>query len=410
MEENNKIERITIKYHHITKIKTEDNTHSINLGTIVWDYSEQLIIDRKTDTIEQNQFVGDECDIKHCYHIGEGVSAFLDGFDNANLFSHIEGNPDDVIDDPNEEKNYTVEVLFSNRETKVFSGSYDKRALPDDWAEFMDGLCDFISFYGMGEILDSKFYNTAKRRLSDNRIAYVKFDDFGKEYCYFCKDETIAVGDNVIVPVRDDGEITEAIVTKIGFYSDEQSPYPIEKMKEIIGKSEEKLLKPEFKSDFYWDDIINPPDKKEELLRVLTYFDVTIYTSKDYPERLFDDECCIKINNPNGENIEIWLEDDLLLRFDELILNYGDDEIGYNEMIGTIMALVSNQRCILKIYSNENYFASILSEGIVKKDSDPMDILDSIKEHQNIINAINENGGIIQAAYWDKTLDAEFKI
>lgn len=71
----------------------------------------------------------------------------------------------------------------------------------------------------------------------------VLFGDFRKRYYYLTDDDTIEVGNQVIVPVGDDG--TERIVevvkkeyldTDIAFLPPEHAGLPVQKVKWIIGK------------------------------------------------------------------------------------------------------------------------------------------------------------------------------
>lgn len=84
-----------------------------------------------------------------------------------------------------------------------------------------------------------------KKRMANDKmiILSVLFGDFGKRYYYLTDDDTIEVGNQVIVPVGDDG--TERIVevvkkeyldTDTVFLPPEQAGLPVQKVKRIIGK------------------------------------------------------------------------------------------------------------------------------------------------------------------------------
>lgn len=55
-----KVNKITIHYHRVTKIKPKVPI-SETVDTYTWDYSEQLIIDRKSETMEHIQRIGSGC-------------------------------------------------------------------------------------------------------------------------------------------------------------------------------------------------------------------------------------------------------------------------------------------------------------------------------------------------------------
>ena len=66
---------------------------------VTWDYTEHLVIDRETETLrahpEYRVLAGR---ISRKYEIEGGIESLLENFDAEDLFGHIEGNPDDVID------------------------------------------------------------------------------------------------------------------------------------------------------------------------------------------------------------------------------------------------------------------------------------------------------------------------
>ena len=71
-------------------------------------------------------------------------------------------------------------------------------------------------------------------------VAFNEFDDNG--YSYFYDDDSIKIGDKVIVPVGKDNK--EKVGTVINFWrlSEERLPYPAEKTKKIIRKADAQKL------------------------------------------------------------------------------------------------------------------------------------------------------------------------
>ena len=69
-----------------------------------------------------------------------------------------------------------------------------------------------------------------------NHIIYVQFTPDGREYSYLSDDETVAAGDHVIVPAGPDNEEKLARVSRVELLSDEELPYPLEKMKKLLRK------------------------------------------------------------------------------------------------------------------------------------------------------------------------------
>lgn len=152
------------------------------------------------------------------------------------MFSHIEGNPDDVIDTPNETKDYKITIDYKKTPQKVVAGSFDKNGLPDNFEEFADAVFDFIRFYGWGEILDPSVYGKVKRRTTDYIYCSVVFEEGQKSYYYLTGDDSIEIGDFVLVPAGKDNHEAVVQVVDIEYFSAEDVPLPAEKTKHIIRK------------------------------------------------------------------------------------------------------------------------------------------------------------------------------
>jgi hypothetical protein len=230
------INRITLDYHRLTKIKPKEVPEGATWEYVTWDYTEHLIIDRETETLEHIQNIGTGCKVSHKYEIEGGIESLLENFDEEDLFLHIEGNLDDVIDTPNETKDYKITIDYKKNPQRVIEGSYDKNGLPEDFVDFAETVFDFIRFYGMGEILDPSVYSKAKRRKSEYIFCSVTFDEGYKSYYYMTDDDSIEVGDFVLVPAGKDNHEAVVEVVNIEYFSEENVPLPVEKTKRIIRK------------------------------------------------------------------------------------------------------------------------------------------------------------------------------
>lgn len=198
------INRIALDYHRVTKTKPKEVLEGATREFIAWDYTEHPIIERKTETLEHIQNIGSGCKVSHKYEIAGGVESLLENFDAVDLFTYVEGNSDDVIDTPNETKDYIITIDYKKSPQRVIEGSYDKIGLPEDFADFAGTVFEFIRFYGLGEVLHPSVYGKAKRRKSECIFCSVIFDDGYKSYYYLTDDDSIEVGDFVIVPAGKD--------------------------------------------------------------------------------------------------------------------------------------------------------------------------------------------------------------
>lgn len=238
-----RVDKITINYHRVTKIKPKVPI-SDTVEYCTWDYSEQLVIDRETETLEHTQRVGSGCVISRKYYVQEGVVGLLDDLDADCLFEHIVGNTPGVITDSLETKDYEITVDFKKRPQLVIKGTYDKNGLPSDFPELAEDILNFMLFYGIGEILDPSVYTKAKRKTNDFIFCSVEFNEGGKSYYYLTEDDTLYVGDLVLVPVGKEGRTAIVEIVNIEYFPEDKVPFPLDKAKSIIGKCTEEELNP----------------------------------------------------------------------------------------------------------------------------------------------------------------------
>ena len=118
---NNKpdrVDRVAIDYHRVTKIKPKIIPEGVTWEYATWDYSEKLVLDRKSETLEHTQNIGSGCVVSRKYYVQDGVVGLLDAIDTEDLFGEIEGNPDDVIENPLETQDYTITVDFKTKKVR----------------------------------------------------------------------------------------------------------------------------------------------------------------------------------------------------------------------------------------------------------------------------------------------------
>jgi hypothetical protein len=229
------INKITLDYCRLTKIKPKKVPENAR-EYFTWEYAEHLTIDRETETIEYIQNIGTRCKVSRKYEIEGGIESLLEHFNAEELFSQIEGNPHDVIDTPNETKDYKITIEYKNNPQRVIEGSYDKNGLPKDFANFAETVFDFMRFYRFGEMFEPSVYGKVKRRKSEYIYCSVIFDKGYKSYYYLTDDDSIEVGDFVIVPAGADNHEAVVEVVNIEYFSEENAPLPLEKTKRIICK------------------------------------------------------------------------------------------------------------------------------------------------------------------------------
>ena len=235
------INRITLDYLRTTIIEPSyeweyEEVDEEKREGLTWKYSERLIIDRRSDTLEHIQQITSGRKVTRKIEFEEMVKTLLDSFDPVTLFSCIEGNPEDIIDTLDVEKDYIITIDCKNGTSRTICGSFDKKGLPDDFGDFIEKVIDLMYYYGFGEIFSKSNYNRVIRRKSDYIYCSVSFRGGYKTYYYITDDDSIEVGDLVIVPAGRDNHETVVEVEEIEYFSEEDVPLPIEKTKRIIRK------------------------------------------------------------------------------------------------------------------------------------------------------------------------------
>lgn len=83
---------------------------------------------------------------------------------------------------------------------------------------------------------ENVLYGKAKRRQSEYIFCSITFDEGYKSYYYLTDDDSIEVGDFVLVPAGKDNHEAIVEVVNIEYFSEENAPLPIGKTKYIIRK------------------------------------------------------------------------------------------------------------------------------------------------------------------------------
>jgi len=76
-----------------------------------------------------------------------------------------------------------------------------------------------------------------KRRKGEYIYCSVTFDDSYKTYYYLTDDDSIEVGDLVMVPAGIDNHLAMVEVVKIEYFQDGNVPFPMNKIKKIVRKA-----------------------------------------------------------------------------------------------------------------------------------------------------------------------------
>jgi len=135
---------------------------------------------------------------------------------------------------------YELDAEYENGNTVSHHGLFNRTHIPEKtFKAFIDTIHVVTNVYGFGEILNLDGFMSA---IKSGEVKYcgVEFSDGGSIYHYRTTDLRINVGDIVIVPVGKDNEEKEAIIKTVDYCRWDDTPYPLEKTKQIIRKIDDR--------------------------------------------------------------------------------------------------------------------------------------------------------------------------
>jgi len=135
---------------------------------------------------------------------------------------------------------YKLEAEYEDGKIVTHHGAFDRVHIPEKaLSTFIDTIRLITNTYGFGEIINLDGFMSVVKP-GEVKYCGVEFSDSGRIYHYRTTDARIKAGDKVIVPVGDDSYRKEVTVKTIEFCRWDNTPYPLEKTKEIIGLVDDK--------------------------------------------------------------------------------------------------------------------------------------------------------------------------
>lgn len=139
---------------------------------------------------------------------------------------------------------YELGAEYEDSKTVSHKGIFDRAHMPEKtFTLFVDLLRVVIQSYGFGSIVGLSGFMGALKK-GEVKYCGVEFSDGGKIYHYRTTDLRIEVGDEVIVPVGENNYEREATIKTVEFCRWDDTPYPLEKTKEIIRMVDDDVASP----------------------------------------------------------------------------------------------------------------------------------------------------------------------
>ena len=200
-------------------------------------YGELLVLDRQALSIELTRQLTKEQKVFYRYE-GPEVEELFKKWDWKNYFAYISGNYTDTVELPDGPRDYIITLSYKKTPQRIIKNSFDKRGLPVGFPDFAQEVWGVLQAYvgNMGEILNPRFYTKVRREKSEYIFCSVAFGWSDKSYYYLTEDDTIEVGDKVVVPAGADNHEAVAEIVDLEYCSHNAFffPFPPEQAKKVL--------------------------------------------------------------------------------------------------------------------------------------------------------------------------------
>lgn len=234
-ETKNKVKSIEISLEQTAADEVKDQ-YANEYGICIHDTNEWLLISSQ-GSITYNRRIAHVGRVSLQYELKDKVAEFLKLYEDRDVFSRPKGNSPDTVQ--NEiRKTYKIVVTRDDGESSVLEGSFDKDGLPDNWADFVGRLKDFLQDQSLGMLFDSRVYSKVLRKSNEVAFCGVDIDGAVGTRYYRCGDE-ICEGDTVVVPTPMKHTMAIGRVVEIRNYPKDQIPKDMARVQEILGLAKE---------------------------------------------------------------------------------------------------------------------------------------------------------------------------
>lgn len=217
------LDKLIPEMHFVNRRRLEKVTlNYFRESAIGYEISEDLTLDRHAKFLTLDKKVS-----KHVYDFTPVEEKLFDAA--QNFFDNLDVQAFNELAMPK----IKIELVRHDGSIENIDAVYSESCLPG-LTEFIDVIKNFASD------LSAEIFAPLSEPEKDLQGKYifckVQFKGSYKSYTYRAEDETLAVGDIVDVPVGRNNEVAQARLVEIGYFDETDAPFPIDKIKTVIGK------------------------------------------------------------------------------------------------------------------------------------------------------------------------------
>lgn len=164
----------------------------------VEDIVERLTISSRTHEIAYNRRVGIHERVSFSLENPETVKDLLAWCEERPLFEVGKINQKPAAEE-DISRTYQITVLYADKKSASYSGSFDKGGLPGNWADFIGRVAAFFDTESLGEMFNARTFDRVPAKTDDAVFCGVEILGVVGARYYRCDDD-VCLGDVVIVP------------------------------------------------------------------------------------------------------------------------------------------------------------------------------------------------------------------
>lgn len=196
------------------------------------DTTERLIISNRTHEIVYNRRVGNHKRVSLSFEMPEAVLDLLAWYEEQPLFEPGEVNPKPVAEE-DISRTYQITVLYSDKKSASYSGSFDKVGLPDNWADFISRVAAFFDTEILGEMFDARIFDRVPAK--EDEVVFCGVEILGVVGVrYYRCDDDVCLGDIVVVPTPAKKQNLDGQVVEIRRCKVTAIPKELQKAKDVL--------------------------------------------------------------------------------------------------------------------------------------------------------------------------------
>lgn len=231
IDKESHVSSIDIDFHQTV---TEDAAEKVaeKYHAPVEDIVERLIISSKTHEIAYNRRVGNNRRVSLTFEMPEAVKDLLAWYEEQPLFEPGEVNPKPVTKE-DVGRTYQITVLYADKKSASYTGSFDKEGLPGNWADFIGRVAAFFDTESLGEMFNARTFDRVAVKVDEAVFCGVEIPGVVGVRYYRCDDE-VCLNDSVVVPTPVKKQNLGGRVVEIRHCKATAIPKELQKAKDVL--------------------------------------------------------------------------------------------------------------------------------------------------------------------------------